>query len=134
MQGLQQLGWVDGRNVRIDIRWATTNAAEIRRHAVELVALAPDVILAATDTATVEPRFRHEPGTAGRQRDWVHDFRIWHGGKMAGAGQSGARLLGRKLKPASCTTSGARPPRPQAEAGAIGAERQEPTFACECIE
>jgi len=55
VQGLQQLGWVDGRNVRIDIRWATTNAAEIRRHAVELVALAPDVILAATDTATVEP-------------------------------------------------------------------------------
>jgi putative tryptophan/tyrosine transport system substrate-binding protein len=55
VQGLQQLGWVDGRNVRIDIRWATTNTAEIRRHAVELVALAPDVILAATGTATVEP-------------------------------------------------------------------------------
>jgi putative tryptophan/tyrosine transport system substrate-binding protein len=35
-----------GHNVRIDIRWATTNAAEIRRHAAELAALAPDVILA----------------------------------------------------------------------------------------
>ena len=46
LQGLQQLGWSDGRNVRIDTRWATTDAAEIRRHAAELAALAPDVILA----------------------------------------------------------------------------------------
>ena len=46
LQGLAQLGWTIGRNVRIDTRWATANAAEIRRHAAELVALAPDVILA----------------------------------------------------------------------------------------
>ena len=46
LQGLAQLGWTIGRNVRIDTRWATTNAADIRRHAAELVALAPDVILA----------------------------------------------------------------------------------------
>jgi putative ABC transport system substrate-binding protein len=46
LQELQQLGWAIGRNVRIDTRWATTNAADIRRHATELVALAPDVILA----------------------------------------------------------------------------------------
>src|ERR1035437_8141095 len=38
-QGLALLGWSIGHNVRIDTRWATTNAAEIRRHAVELVAL-----------------------------------------------------------------------------------------------
>jgi putative ABC transport system substrate-binding protein len=43
-QGLQQSGWTIGRNVRIDTRWATTDAAEIRRHAAELAALAPDVI------------------------------------------------------------------------------------------
>jgi putative ABC transport system substrate-binding protein len=55
LQGLQQLGWVDGRNVRIDTRWATTNPDDIRRHAAELAALAPDVILAATGTATVAP-------------------------------------------------------------------------------
>lgn len=54
-QGLAQLGWVDGRNVRIDTRWATTNPDDIRRHAAELAALAPDVILAATGTATVAP-------------------------------------------------------------------------------
>src|SRR5215211_2779726 len=46
LQALGQLGWSIGRNVRIDTRWATANAAEIRRHATELAALAPDVILA----------------------------------------------------------------------------------------
>jgi ABC-type uncharacterized transport system substrate-binding protein len=46
LQGLQQWGWTVGGNVRIDIRWATANADGIRRHAAELAALAPDVILA----------------------------------------------------------------------------------------
>jgi putative ABC transport system substrate-binding protein len=45
-KALALLGWTIGRNVRIDTRWATANAAEIRRHAAELAALAPDVILA----------------------------------------------------------------------------------------
>jgi putative tryptophan/tyrosine transport system substrate-binding protein len=45
-QGLALLGWTIGRNVRIDTRWAGVHAAEIRRHAAELAALAPDVILA----------------------------------------------------------------------------------------
>jgi putative ABC transport system substrate-binding protein len=44
-QELTLLGWTDGRNVWTDTRWATANAAEIRRHAAELAALAPDVIL-----------------------------------------------------------------------------------------
>src|SRR5262245_30077350 len=46
LQGLALSGWTIGRNVRIDTRWAGADAAEIRRHAAELVALAPDVILA----------------------------------------------------------------------------------------
>jgi putative ABC transport system substrate-binding protein len=46
LQGLQQLGWTDGHNVRIDARWAAGNAADSRKYAAELVALAPDVILA----------------------------------------------------------------------------------------
>jgi putative ABC transport system substrate-binding protein len=45
-QGLQQLGWTDGRNVRIDYRWAAGDAAAFPRYAGELLALAPDVILA----------------------------------------------------------------------------------------
>jgi putative tryptophan/tyrosine transport system substrate-binding protein len=55
LQGLQQLGWIDGRNVHIDIRWATTKPDDIRKHAAELAALTPDVILAGTGTTTVAP-------------------------------------------------------------------------------
>src|SRR3984893_5677528 len=55
LQSLAQSGWIDGRNVRIDTRWATTNADDLRRHAAELAALAPDVILAASGTSTVAP-------------------------------------------------------------------------------
>jgi putative tryptophan/tyrosine transport system substrate-binding protein len=51
-QALAQLGWIDGRNVRIDIRSAAGDPERIRRYAAELVALAPDVILAATSVAT----------------------------------------------------------------------------------
>ncbi len=54
LQGLQKLGWSEGRNVRIDIRWATANATEIRRDAAELVALAPDVILATSSPTVAE--------------------------------------------------------------------------------
>ena len=53
-QELALLGWDIGRNVRIDIRWATTNTAEIRKQTAELLAFAPDVILAAGDS-TVPP-------------------------------------------------------------------------------
>jgi putative ABC transport system substrate-binding protein len=52
-QALQHLGWSEGRNLRIDTRWAT--ADDIRTHAAELVALAPDVLVAATGTPTVAP-------------------------------------------------------------------------------
>ena len=51
---LQQLGWVDGGNVRIDTRWAP-EPNDLRRHAAELAALAPDVIVAATGTTTIAP-------------------------------------------------------------------------------
>src|SRR5262245_50815368 len=46
-QVLQQLGWTEGRNVRIDYRWGGANIADTDKYAAELVALAPDVILAA---------------------------------------------------------------------------------------
>jgi len=45
LRELQQLGWTDGRNVRIDIRWGAGDAELYRRYASELLALAPDVIL-----------------------------------------------------------------------------------------
>lgn len=45
-QGLQQLGWTEGRNLQIDYRWTAGGGDELRRYAAELVALAPDAILA----------------------------------------------------------------------------------------
>jgi putative ABC transport system substrate-binding protein len=45
-QGLQHLGWTDGRNVRIDYRWGAADADHSRKYAAELLALAPDVVLA----------------------------------------------------------------------------------------
>jgi putative ABC transport system substrate-binding protein len=45
-QGLQALGWTEGRNVQLDLRWAAGDAERTRAHTAELVGLAPDVILA----------------------------------------------------------------------------------------
>src|SRR3954453_5126133 len=45
-QGLQQMGWAVGRNLRIDARWGAGDTERTRKHAKELLALAPDVILA----------------------------------------------------------------------------------------
>ena len=50
-QAMQQLGWSEGRNVHMDIRWGT-NSDRYREYAEELVALAPDVILSATGPST----------------------------------------------------------------------------------
>jgi putative tryptophan/tyrosine transport system substrate-binding protein len=46
VQGLQERGWTDGRNVRIEYRWGLGDADRLRRYASELAALAPDVLLA----------------------------------------------------------------------------------------
>jgi ABC-type uncharacterized transport system substrate-binding protein len=48
---LQQLGWTDGRNVRIDIRWPASEPDNYRKYAAELVALGPDVILASSSAS-----------------------------------------------------------------------------------
>src|ERR1700704_1169461 len=108
LQALALVGWSIGRNVRIDTRWATANADDIRRHAAELAALAPDVILAnggstvgplLRETRTVPIRVRgrrrsgrrrprRQPGAAGRQRHRFHDCRIQHRREMAGAAQA----------------------------------------------
>ena len=53
-QGLQQLGWTDGRNIRIDIRWSGGNDATTRKNAAEMVALAPNIILA-TGSSSMGP-------------------------------------------------------------------------------
>src|SRR5262245_18197286 len=47
-QGLQELGWTDGRNIQIETRFGGADAGRIRAHAAELVALAPDVLVGHT--------------------------------------------------------------------------------------
>src|SRR5262245_4271682 len=50
-EAIQQLGWIDGQNIRIDYRWGDGKADTMRKYATELVALAPDVILASSSVA-----------------------------------------------------------------------------------
>jgi putative ABC transport system substrate-binding protein len=50
-RGLQDLGWIEGRNIRIDYRWGGGDLDRVRRYAAELVALAPDVILVGSGSA-----------------------------------------------------------------------------------
>jgi putative ABC transport system substrate-binding protein len=54
LQELQQLGWIDGQNVRIDTRWAGAVASDLRKYAIDLVTLQPDVIFA-VGTAMIPP-------------------------------------------------------------------------------
>jgi putative tryptophan/tyrosine transport system substrate-binding protein len=74
LQGLQQLGWMNGRNARMDIRWAAGNSDYTRKYAAELLALAPDVVVAAGSqsvgpllqaTRTVPIVFVHVPDPFG---------------------------------------------------------------------
>jgi ABC-type uncharacterized transport system substrate-binding protein len=56
LQGLRQLGWTDGRNVRIDYRWSAGDADRVRKSATELIALGPDVVMAFTSAAVAPLR------------------------------------------------------------------------------
>ena len=51
LKELQQFGWSDGRNVQIDTRWAVGDVDRFRQYAAELIALAPDVVLASSSLA-----------------------------------------------------------------------------------
>jgi putative ABC transport system substrate-binding protein len=73
LQSLQQLGWSDGRNVKIDYRWGAKDAERARRYAAELVALAPDVILTAESqsVAALQQATRTVPIVFGNVMDPV---------------------------------------------------------------
>jgi len=104
MQGLAELGWTDGRNLRMDVRWAGDNVDQMRMFAKELVDLQPDVILAHTTpaTAALQPETRTIPivfvavsdpvgagfvtslPRPGGNLTGVHLHRSGNGGQMAG--------------------------------------------------
>ena len=68
VEGLQELGWANGRNVQIDSRWVGTDADYIRKHAVELARLTPDVILASATITLVPLQQATRTGSA----EWAH--------------------------------------------------------------
>jgi ABC-type uncharacterized transport system substrate-binding protein len=107
LQALQKLGWTVGRNVRIDYRWGAGDTGRNRRNAAELVALAPDIILA-TGTPALEPLLQAthtvpivfvqvvDPVGAGMVASLARPggnatgftpMDLWHQRKMAGAAQ-----------------------------------------------
>jgi putative ABC transport system substrate-binding protein len=51
---LGRMGWIDGGNARVEVRWAGPTSGDIRRHAAELIAVGPDVVL-----PTARPRWAH---------------------------------------------------------------------------
>jgi putative tryptophan/tyrosine transport system substrate-binding protein len=53
-KGLQQMGWSEGRDIRIDVRWSPDDVERTRQYAAELVALSPDVILASGSLSVTE--------------------------------------------------------------------------------
>ena len=108
-QRLQELGWTDGRNIRVEYRWSAGDAERTRKYAAELVALAPDIILAG-NTSTVGPLqqatrtvpivfagvvdpvgagFVDKLGTPGRQYYRLHAVRIRYEQQMARIAQRG---------------------------------------------
>ena len=121
-QGLQKLGWTEGRNLRIDTRWAALDAELMQRFAKELIALQPDLILSSSTptTATLlqqtrtipiifasrcrsgRQRLRREPVAAGRQRHRLH---YYGGARWPASGWSCSRRL-RRASPGlpSCST------------------------------
>ena len=108
LEELQRLGWTEGRNIKMDIRGAAGDIAAARKHAAELIALGPDIILA-IGNVTMPPltgndayhsnRFcrgrrsgrdgiRQKSVEARRQRDGLHDVRIqleWEVARVAQA-------------------------------------------------
>ena len=106
-QSLQQLGWTIGRDLQIDYRWPGGDATSIRRDAAELVALSPDVLVAAGSSTTgplqqatqtipivfanlADPVgwLRPKPSAAGGQCHWFHHLRIQHEREMGGIAQA----------------------------------------------
>jgi putative tryptophan/tyrosine transport system substrate-binding protein len=86
-QGLQQLGWEIGSNIRIDYRWGSGDTERFRKYAAELVGLSPDVIL-----GTAASIVRAEPGRSHRIRDHNRSGRQRIGGESLAPGRQRHRF------------------------------------------
>src|SRR5262249_30310075 len=105
VQSLQERGWSDGRNVRIEYRWGLGDQDRLRKYAAELVSFAPDVILAAGYLAAAgdqldshrygggqrsrRARLRFKLGASGREHHRLRAHQFPNGGEVAGDAQRG---------------------------------------------
>ena len=98
LQRLQELGWTEGRNVRIDYRWAAADADRSRTYAAELVALAPDVILAAgsQNVAALQQTATYR---ADRVREYRRPGRCWLRRKVGAPRRQHYRVYGVRIQP-----------------------------------
>ena len=123
--GLRELGWVKGRNIWIEYRWAGGGENVLRNHASELIAMAPDLILANSTPVTaalreqsqvvpivftqvtdpVGARPRAEPGASGRQSHRLHQLRVLDRNQMAGGCSSRPRRTSRGSRSSSTRTA-----------------------------
>jgi hypothetical protein len=124
-EGLQKLGWAEGRNIRIDYRWGALDTEVTQRFAKELIVLQPDLIFSSStfttaallqQTRTIPHHFREhcrsdrqrlcrESGAARWQRHWLHQSRAEHGRQMARAAQGDCTACHagrRRVSPGNC--------------------------------
>ena len=106
VKALRELGWTEGHNIRIEYRWGAANVDNNRKQADELIALAPDAVLATAsqsvhalqqasrcaDRVRAGSRpgwrwLRWQLGATGRQRDRIRNLRVWDRCEMAGTAQ-----------------------------------------------
>jgi ABC-type uncharacterized transport system substrate-binding protein len=88
LQGLQEAGWAIGRNVNIDLRWAAGEADRFPRYAMELVALAPDVILASATPSARAVALTASEGLASRlDLDWTFSGHFTRAGGISPGSQ-----------------------------------------------
>jgi putative ABC transport system substrate-binding protein len=104
LQELAQWGWAIGRNLQVDMHWAGANAGDIRKHAAQLVAMMPDVILA-HGTSTVRPTLQETrsvpivfPIATDPVADGVVDSLARPGGNVTGFMSSEYSLSGKWLE------------------------------------
>jgi putative tryptophan/tyrosine transport system substrate-binding protein len=146
LQSLQQLGWADGRNLHVDIRWAGGNEDDVRKHAGELVASRPDVILAngsaaagpvlqATHTIPVVFVIVPDPVGAGYVENLARPGRNATGFSMFEYGIAGKWLeLLKQITPAVTRVAVLRDPAISAGIGLFGALQSiAPSFGVEAV-
>jgi putative tryptophan/tyrosine transport system substrate-binding protein len=100
VQGLRQLGWIEGKNLRLDIRWPPGDAALAQTYAAQLIGLMPDVILAVTKGPIAAAKRKLEPRPAQTGSLWCLVYAVSRFRRQAPGGVP-THFLKARLKAAS---------------------------------